>query len=227
MQVTVVCVNAGDYLGRGVDYVNALFSSVIMHSRRPLQFICLVDPDGMLRAKEYNFGITLRPLPAGLKGWWNKLAMFRPTMLPRGPIVYIDLDTIITGDITPLLDYRGKFAMLRDFMRPTTSPRASGVMAWNNRQELGIWEAYEAEGRPTPPPDEAGDQEFIAKHVETADLLQNIMDGIYSYKIHCKDGLPSDARLVCFHGLPRPHQVNDEWVTRHTGGVWQKKHSHG
>lgn len=220
MQVTVVCVNAGDYEGRGVEYVNALFRGVVHNTKRPLQFICLTDD--LMRAKEYAFGITLRPLPLGLKGWWNKLAMFRPTMLPRGPIVYLDLDTIITGNIDALLEYRGKFAMLRDFMRPTSSPVGSGVMAWDNRQSLGIWEAYEAAGRKA---DEEGDQEFIAKHLEHVDLLQNFMDGVYSYKVHCKDGLPSDARVVCFHGQPRPHQVNDEWVTKHTGAVWQKNQS--
>ena len=33
-----------------------------------------------------------------------------------------------------------------------------------------------------------------------------------SYKYHCGDGLPDDARVVCFHGRPKPADVSDGWV---------------
>jgi len=138
--------------------------------------------------------------------------MFKPGVLPEGPVVFFDLDTVIVGAIDELLDYRGAFALLRDLMHPTRY--GSGVMAWNNSLSTGLWEAYEAQGRPDI---DGGDQAFIQSHLK-ADLLQDFVSGIYSYKVHCKNGLPEDARIVCFHGLPRPHMVSDGWVD----ACWRK-----
>ena len=45
------------------------------------------------------------------------------------------------------------------------------------------------------------------------DRWQDLYPGqVVSYKVHCKDGLPKDARLVKFHGKPRIHDCNDPWV---------------
>jgi hypothetical protein len=43
-------------------------------------------------------------------------------------------------------------------------------------------------------------------------------DQVISYKVHIKTAkggdrpLPKDARIVCFHGQPRPWQLNAPWV---------------
>jgi hypothetical protein len=37
-------------------------------------------------------------------------------------------------------------------------------------------------------------------------------NGIYSYKHHCRHNLPNDAKVVLFHGKPRPHKIKDGWV---------------
>ena len=49
----------------------------------------------------------------------------------------------------------------------------------------------------------AGDQGFLLKHLKRAKRWQN-MAKVYSWKIHCKRGIPADADVVCFHGKPRP-----------------------
>ena len=63
-----------------------------------------------------------------------------------------------------------------------------------------------------------GDQEYIsnvlAEFGETPDFLQDIVPGIYSYKRNCHHRLPADARVVCFHGNPRPHELDKKWVKR-------------
>jgi len=35
-------------------------------------------------------------------GYWNKLELFRPSLYD-GPTLYIDLDNVITGDLSPLI----------------------------------------------------------------------------------------------------------------------------
>jgi len=38
--------------------------------------------------------------------------------------------------------------------------------------------------------------------------LQDIVPGqLVSFKAQCSDGVPDDARVVFFHGLPRPHET--------------------
>ena len=64
-------------------------------------------------------------LPIDLRGWWNKLYLFKPGVL-EGRVLYIDLDTVIVGDLDPLAQYDGRFAILRDLFRP--QHYGSGVM---------------------------------------------------------------------------------------------------
>lgn len=195
-----------------MEYVNALFKGVARHSTEPFNFVCFTDL-AEINTDEYMRGIELRPLPWGLRGWWNKLYLFKEGVL-RDRVVFFDLDTVIMGNIDLLLQYRGKFAMVRDLMR--AGKYQSCIMAWDAQFAYEIWEQYEAQDYPQT--DEEGDQHFIQQHIIGADLLQNFIDGIYSYKVSCQNSIPTDARIVCFHGLPRPHQVKETWLARYWNG---------
>ena len=100
-----VCVNAGDYCDRGVEYVNILHDMI---SRNILEieadFICFTDDPN---TQDYRTGIKTRPLPGrNLSGWWNKLALFRPGLFDDGDtIIYFDLDTLIVAPIDDLVVY--------------------------------------------------------------------------------------------------------------------------
>jgi len=53
-----------------------------------------------------------------------------------------------------------------------------------------------------------GDQGFLADHgLAGAQRWQSVVPGqICSYKVHdlARRGMPDNARVVCFHGQPRP-----------------------
>ena len=58
-----------------------------------------------------------------------------------------------------------------------------------------------------------GDQEFITELLgDPGSGEVDPLFGVKSYKYHCRNGLPEDASVVCFHGDPKPHQVNESWV---------------
>jgi hypothetical protein len=61
-----------------------------------------------------------------------------------------------------------------------------------------------------------GDQEFITLLRDTQQIQMEYFHPahVVSYKYHCRQGLPDDARVVCFHGKPDPHEISDEWVKR-------------
>lgn len=183
MGVTIACVNAHDYLGRGDEYVGKLRAAC---GRNELRVFTEAD---------------------GLRGWWNKLQLFRPGAFPAGErVVYLDLDTVVVGDLGPLLDYRGPFAALRDFYRKWGL--GSGVMAWEAGTCDDIWTEWDRLGRPEL---RGGDQSWIEYMRPDAVRLQNEVPGIVSYKVHCLNGVPKHSRLVCFHGSPRPHEVTLEF----------------
>lgn len=209
----VVCVNQGNYLGRGAEYVNRLYRGVRNNLREgyKARFICFTDtPEGI------DPGVECRDMPSTLKGWWAKLDLFRPGLFPDGErVVFFDLDAVIVRDIDAILDYAGPFACLRDSYR--LDGFSSGVMLWPSGWGAHIIEEFEKQGRPI---EEftGGDQQWIERVEPNALRLQDIFKGAFrSYKVDCHDGLPDDAKVVSFHGTPRPHEVDDEWMRL----IWQ------
>lgn len=219
MTTNIVCVNAGNYLGKGADYVNILFDSIRRNisEKTSFNFICFTDTLG-----GYERGITIKPLPVtGLKGWWNKLALFKQDLFMDGDrIIYFDLDTVITGGLDEIIKYQGNFAILRDFYRPYGLQ--SSIMAWevNSKAQLpcrihAIWENWLKAGKPELL---GGDQEWIENSWANADIWQNLYPGCFvSYKINAYRTIPKGTKVVIFHGDPRPHEVKSGWVPK----VWK------
>lgn len=211
--LNIVCVDAGNYLGRGAEYVNILADMVGRNISKGTvyKFICFTDtPEGI------DSAVDIRPLPVeGLKGWWNKLALFKDGLFPEGDrILYLDLDTVITSGLDEIIKYDGEFAILRDFYRP--EGLQSSVMAWTpNSSTKRIWSNFEGAGYPEK---RGGDQEWIelclyGDSYFHYDLWQDLYpDCFYSYKVHAQREIPKSAKMIIFHGEPRPHEVIEGWV---------------
>jgi hypothetical protein len=175
---------------------------------RGWRFVCLTDQP----SEDWHI-----PLESGNRGWWSLMEMFRF----NGPNILTGLDTILVGDIDPLTRLaedcpRDILFGIRDFYRP--QKWASGVTLWN-----GDWRAlYELCG-----PEEMrrfrGDQDFIEDAILSGLVpgrLGFLQDhpagrGIRSFKAHVlRNGLDSEANVVCFHGIPRPWDVTSDhqWI---------------
>jgi hypothetical protein len=88
---------------------------------------------------------------------------------------------------------------------------ASGIMAYN-----GDWSCIHKEFDYEKAKSIAGGEQEHTKQVlkrkgVTPKVLQNVIPGIVSYKKHCRRGVPKDARVILFHGKPRPWEVRDLW----------------
>ena len=212
--LNVVCVNAGNYLGRGVEYVRNLNDMI----RRNLpegyagKFIVFTDTPG-----DYGHEIEVRDLPhPGLDGWWNKLALFKPGVFNWDDrVLYLDLDTVLAGRLDAVANYTGEFAILRDFYR--AEGMQSSVMAWRvSRATESLWRDWERTGMPRIL---GGDQSWIEQAFHGAsDIWQDILPNTFvSYKVS-GGSAPDKAAVVVFHGNPRPHEVLDGWVPM----VWKE-----
>lgn len=202
-ELIICCVMNNNYADCGVEYVNNLYRSVQRNMTMPHRFVCFTD---------IPHGIQCETRPISGHGWFAKLFMFKE--FTQGKVVFLDLDTVITGNMDFVNDYQGDFAILRDFYRP--DGYGSGMMIWKGGFGHGITDAFVAEGQPDIP---GGDQLYIESKVASADKLQEVyQDKIVSYKLHAENALPDKASIVCFHGFPRPHQVggwvNDYWNDR-------------
>lgn len=156
------------------------------------------------------------PLEHGWPRWWAKMELFRPGL--SGDILHIDLDSTVIDNLFPLL-MRTKLTMLQDFYRPKLL--ASGVMLIPQDVRDGIWsewikspERWMREHRT------GGDQSFIGSLVGNCATWQYCVPGaVVSYKVHVRESnresekgtgtVPKGARLICFHGKPRPWAVED------------------
>lgn len=196
MELTVACVlrSGGDFT---VDYVVRMRDAIA--ERLPqARFVCLSDvkvPCERIR------------LERGMRGWWSKIELFRAGLF-SGRVLYFDLDTMFVGALDDIAAYPHRFTAGYDWLIP--GGLNSGFMAWEgdyshlyNEFEPKHLTEYAREMR------RWGDQAYIGEHVgrpvESTHLL--FPGQFVSFKRHCKHGVPADARVVLFHGKPRPADI--------------------
>jgi hypothetical protein len=233
--LTVACVlrSGGTY---GLDYVVRLAKGVERNLPMPHRFLCLTDRnDSEMEAVAATWGadIEARRLRHNWPGWWAKMEVYG---IP-GPVLYFDLDTVIVGDLAPLaeavlaLKPETTLALL-DFYSGLTQ---TGILGWTGIRHP-IMEAFEREAvlgtfdtagrhqsfQAKNGPIIRGDAEWIRRSFGSIVYAQNEVSGIYSFKVHVRPrgahSLPPNARVVCFHGQPRPADVTSlPWVIEHWG----------
>ena len=225
--LTVACVfkTGGDFTP---DYVRRLVVGVRRSLTVSHQFMVLTD-EQEIEADIFD----VRPLIHGWPGWWSKMELFT---LP-GPVLALDLDTVIVGSLDGLareVEALGnRMMLLQSWRQPTMG---SAIMGWSG-DVSGIWRtflgnvaqqggarAFSGNRLILPARQYRGDQDWIDEHLRQRKAevvsVQSLISGVYSYKHHVvRMGLPTDARIICFHGHPRPHEVKPrpEWLGRY----WQ------
>lgn len=192
-RIIFCCVKAGPKYGP--EYVNVLADMVNRNVEYAYRFICLTDdPSGL------DEGIETINLPEGLEGWWNKVALFKPGLFPkRSRIVFLDLDVVIVGPLEPVVDTKGIAA---DWLQGGIN---SSVMVWDAGDYPQIREKF----TPDVPKRLHGDQDWIEEVSWWAFLPS---DWLPSYRLHCQEWPTDGARIVCFHGQPKPADIKTGWV---------------
>lgn len=188
----VICVlrEGGEY---DRTHVARLARQVEQHAPVGTEFICLENP------------------AEGWPGWWAKMALFKE----QGPLLYLDLHSTLVGSVEPLLELAGRheFICLRDFNYPQREVQSS-VMAWRGdlshlyRKFTENPQAHMAENSSAR---WWGDQGFIERHQPERSYWQDLVPGqLVSFKKHVRGrGLPPAARVIVFHGKPRPWEQSE------------------
>lgn len=180
-------------------HVHALYKQVQVHLPQA-DFVCVSDST--------ELQCNVLPLKHDWPGWWSKMEVFRL----QGPVLYMDLDTIITNNCDEWLEkiQDKQFVLLRDIYRGEKNPHAmgSGIMYWSNDMSV-LYHDYIRVGCPTDI--RGGDQEFLEQSLNTAEYIQDFTDTVVSYKAQIRDGdyNSENATVIYFHGQPRPWQQNE------------------
>lgn len=191
---TIVCVmkTGGEYNRTHVENLKGMVGD------HP--FVCLSDDPSVP---------GYRPLHDNLPGWWSKIEAFK---IP-GPVLFLDLDTIVLGGIDEILEQakQHEFLILRDVYRGKQDPKAmqSSVMGWAGDvsymydEFIGMAAHWMMSVR--------GDQRYIEMVAKQAKYWQDILpDGLVSFKVSVQGkSIPEDAKIIFFHGYPRPWQQSE------------------
>lgn len=226
--VNVVCVNWGDKYG--AEYVMRLHAMVERNTTKNFNMYCLTDnPDA------YQAPIKPIKIPDRLEGWWNKMLLFKPGILPTGEYLYFDLDLVIVDNIDCFFEFE-KFGITRDFVRPDNGLMEgkeynSSIMRFTQDEQL--WNFFVANQNIWKKNQERvpffGDQNVISAYLNQQDFNNPFPDAwIWSFKCGSVRGqqrqnseqflgeeMPLGGKICVFHGSPNPSEVSIVWVSEH------------
>ncbi len=231
--VNCACVIHGDVYSW--DYVDNLLAMLRLNSTRPIQLHVFTESSRSVPDHMVKHELQAWPGIAGAKkSWWYKMQMFDPAH-KIGQMLYLDLDTVITGSIDWVWDLSPDyFWAVRDFKhlwRPNWSGLNSSFMYWDTEQFSWIWDLFREQNINALVKQYHGDQDYL-NTVLNDTVLRFVLDGLVkSWRWQIKDGgmdmktriyrrpgagtvLDLQAKILIFHGRPKPHEVVDPVIQR-------------
>lgn len=223
---TVVCVLKSGRI-YNEEWVYRLRHGVERYAGRKVRFVCLSDVEIP--------GVETIKLIQEWPKYWSKIELFRKDLFD-GPVLYIDLDSIVVGDVSRIMSVRHNFTMTHEWAKGSDSDAfQSSVMAWDGDYSFiykmfkndpkHYIKAFNSAGYKKDHNGESkyrniGDQGFIPIAIKAAgkDVLsfrnyfsENIVSS-YKYA-KCEEAPPSDAVIVTFHGKSKMDKMNIGWAS--------------
>lgn len=210
-------------------YVERLKKAVENNTTLPIEFICLTDdPD-------IDFCKTIA-LKYNYPGWWSKIELFRSD-LQQKPALYLDLDTIVCGNIDQLLklsvstDFMGLQGYNKRYTPINDINFASGIMAGPFYKFNIVHELFEFDPEYymnfKPESWMHGDQGFIYYVLRNwiNVRLQNLLpkDYIIGKKLFRRNNykIPSNTRVIAWSGEPRLHTIKETYLSQ-INQIWRE-----
>ena len=207
-QLHVVCVKWGKKYG--ADYVNKLYHGVCKYlTEVEYDFTCFTE-----NSEGLDDGILVVPLVENWSGWWGKATLFSDHGL-SGRMLYIDLDTVITGSLNDLARYDGVFAVMGTADLECEKAKDgynTSIIAWHTdfgKEIYLVLKKYYEQAL-----------KFICRFdfwtemmVKNAQIVQELFPQQFlDYLTYCKNHVPEGCRMVCFPREPKPHNFTSDWI---------------
>lgn len=161
----------------------------------PFRFVCFSD-----RARSFDEPIEIEYLTDPEPSFATCIEPYRL----GDPMILMGLDTVITGNIDHLADHcfkADRLALPRDPYRPEIA--CNGV-------------ALVPAGMEHIADDHRGENDMDWVRSFPHDYIDDLWPGhVVSYKGHAKAHGLGDAIIVYFHGLEKPHEIDEPWIEDH------------
>lgn len=218
--LTIACVlkSGGDF---DAEYVERLRDGVSKNLGKPHRFVCFSD---------VSVPCDRIPLKHDLPGWWSKMELFRHD-IGLEDVFYLDLDTVIIGDLNPLVEMSVPRMMGGDDSSVMALPkdcRASVWLEWAKSpeqymKEFGCDDRRKDINRSTIYFDRSniGDQAFIRRRLKAGNFPDGLLFRYHDLKLSPpmfsgpsllnkpkKYPLPKNVSVIVFNHKPRPREVN-------------------
>lgn len=218
----------------GPEAVNVLARMVRRHYQKPHRFTCVTDdPAGIDPAIRIlplwdDHGKLANPMGPHNPSCYRRLKLFSPEAAELiGPrFVALDLDLVITGDVSPLWDCPEDFAIWKNPTPPTPYNGSMFVLRAGARPK--VWTDFDPARSPQQTRNArmfGSDQAWIS-YCLPGEKTWDEADGVYSFRTHLlpKNGkakdLPANARVVVHHGRIDP------WSPEARRIPWVREHWH-
>ena len=196
------------------EYVRRLRDGVAKHLSIPHRFVCMTDIPKVVPN-------DIETLPLGCSNWrWNlrKMAMYDPDYKLTGRVLALDLDVVVVGSLDDIAKYHGRFATVEDFYEPGLSGGCIVGFEGGTLSDDLYWPAHDHRFQVNTLT-RGSERKWYRLRMPAGDFWQGIFPGqIVSYKPKPNERLkevPENARIVCFHGDPRPHECDEKWLKQY------------
>jgi len=200
MKIVLVLRSGGDF---DFNDVELLYHHIKKHNPKA-EVICLNDKAPC----DYKIGeLKVIKMPYKWKGWWSKLNLFSPEMKKYRPFLYMDLDTIVLGEIPQPPD---RFIGVKSFI----NKRFTSTMMWMPKECEVIDKIWQEQKRQENNNPKQRMDYLIREFVKPREYLQDYIN-LTSFKPNKRWLLKKpDASVVCFHGKPRIWEAANsvDWV---------------
>jgi hypothetical protein len=168
------------------------------------------------------------------KAWWYKLQMFNVDHF-AGHLIYFDLDTVIVGDLSWMMNLSTNFFWtLRDFRylwKTGYNSMNSSVMYWDTVRFKHLWTDFTQDWRKVVA-SYPGDQDYLNTAVSDNERRFIDIGRVKSWRWEVQDGgmdtktrryrreglgaeIDPQCSILVFHGKPKPHEVSDPLILKH------------
>lgn len=229
--IDVTCLLHGDYYD--FQYVEKLRSMVSRNLSTPIQFHVFTESSRHLPSDMIRHDIEPWADVQGRKSaWWYKMQIFDPRHNLQ-QVLYLDLDVVVTNSLDWIKDLDQQyFWSIRDFRylwRSDWKTLNSSLLYFNAREYHKIWEQFSAQDLDVIRKKFPGDQDYLSSVIDPKTLKWVDESRVKSWRWQVFDGgidtktrrsrcpgqgsqISKDVSLVIFHGIPKPHQTQDNLV---------------
>lgn len=196
------------------EYVNKLYSMVKRNLDRSFRFVCLTDDVTAIDPAIECLALPDIFIPSKYQGFpWRKLSIFTPDLASlQGPVLFLDLDIVITDDISCFFDYAiDKFCIIENWTQKGRKIGNSSVFRFESGKYNYILDYYK-ENTELVLKNFSNEQVYISHMVKDLNFWPE--DFCCSFKRHCvpygilsifkATSIPKNNKIVVFHGNPKP-----------------------